>query len=115
MVFEYEDLYPSDAVKKAYACMGLAHPVRWVIMDILKENNNRLAVAELMEILRRDYDYRQNYARLDHHLRKMEEGGIIKIHRPETRRKLIEVELICDVDMKLNPLSAEVVNEAENK
>ena len=115
MPFEYEDLYPADAVRKAYACMGLAHPVRWVVVGILREHRNRMAVADLMEILRRDYDYRQNYARLGHNLRKMEEGGIIKIHRPETRRKLIEVELICDVDMKLNPLSAEVVNEAENK
>ncbi len=107
MPFEYEELYPEDAVRKAYACMGLAHPVRWVIVDILREHGYRMAVADLMEILRRDYDYRQNYARLAHNLRKMEEGGIIKIHHPRTRKKLIEVELICDIEMKLIPLKKE--------
>jgi len=117
MPFEYEDLYPADAVRKAYACMGLAHPVRWVVVDILREHRNRMAVADLMEILRRDYDYRQNYARLAHHLRKMEDGGIIKIHHPKSRKKLIEVELICDVDLKLKLLKGEecVDAEAENK
>ncbi|WP_456329764.1 hypothetical protein [Archaeoglobus sp.] len=57
------------------------------MVDILREQGYRMAVADLMEILRRDYDYRQNYARLAHHLRKMEDGGIIKIHHPQSRKR----------------------------
>ena len=106
-MFEYEELYPEDAVKKAYVCEGLSHPARWLIVKILKENRGKIAIAELMEILRRDYDYRQNYARLKHHIDKMERAGIVKIHYPPTRKKLTEVELLLDVDISISEYKKE--------
>ncbi len=86
MKFEYEDMYPTKAVRYAYACMGLAHPVRWAIVHLLKKKGGRLTVKELLDLLQREYGYKQNRAPLDHHLGKMEKGGIIRVLRPNTRK-----------------------------
>ena len=83
---EDEEIYGKEKVEAAQLCYGMSHPARWLILEILKDKK-KIAISDLLIILQSEYDYRQNYSRLKHHLTRMEEAGIVKIHDYRSRRK----------------------------
>jgi len=93
---------------KSTICKGLSHPTRWKIYSIL-EREGRMNIVSLLNVLREEYDFRQDYVRVKYHLVNMEECGIVKLYTYKERAKNDEVELIKKVRLSYEELPLEKI------
>jgi|GEM_PF-2359726 DNA-binding transcriptional ArsR family regulator len=87
----------------AKVCKGLSHPTRWKIYEILEKHggeSKKMEIVEIINILRSDYDFNQDYVRVKYHIEAMEDAGIVKIIGHEKRNDECELLVGVKIDVK---------------
>lgn len=70
-------------------CMGLAHPFRIRVLQVLKEEGGKMFASDLIKECAKDPQYYQQYTSAKFHIRKMQEKGIITLTKE--RKELMVV------------------------
>lgn len=85
-------------------CMGLGHPFRIKVIQVLNREGGKMFVSDLIKECAKDSDYYQQYTSAKFHIKKMEEKGIVALTK---ERKELMVTLKMNIKIYVEEAEGE--------